>query len=106
MTTVSAFSMSQPTYNAIYHPVDTRYNIDSMPPSLEPRSHAKIEQQACSVACLVEKTRLERRNNHGSIEYSIQSPPVLTLASQVEGEYAAGYKKYCENMERISMQGI
>lgn len=61
MTTVSAFSMSQQTYNAIYHEVDTRYNIDSLPPDLEPRFRTRLEQQARSVACLVEKKAVAKQ---------------------------------------------
>jgi tetratricopeptide (TPR) repeat protein len=90
MTVVTSHAIVQ-AYRGLYHPVDTRYNLCESPPSLDPSSRIRVEQQARSVACLVEKNRLLETRSNGSVQYSIQSPPVLTLACQVEASYHAQY---------------
>lgn len=56
--TIAPFSASGQACTGLYHDVDTRYNLCKPPSNLDPNSHVRIEQQARSVACLVDKNRL------------------------------------------------
>src|SRR3984957_19643016 len=79
---------------SMYHETDTRFNLSELPPQLDQNARDRIEQQAQSIACLVEKSQLIETNQNGVTRHHIGSR-VLTLAQKLQANYEEGFKANC-----------
>ena len=74
-------------FKGMYSDTNTRYNLSEIPSELEESARIKLQQQACSVACLVEKAWLVEVSQSGSTYYQTSSR-IPTLARKLETAYA------------------
>src|SRR5258706_15713908 len=79
---------------SMYHEADTRFNLSELPPQLNQSTRDRIEQQAQSIACLVEKSQLIETNQNGVTRHHIGSR-TLTLAQKLQASYEEGFKAHC-----------
>lgn len=93
---ISSYTQSEKqSEKAMYHGTNTRYNLSELPVPLETSARIRIEQQAQSIACLVEKKQLIKMTQNGVIQYHIKSP--TTLASQFKIQARKTYKGPFQN---------
>lgn len=84
---------------SMYHETDTCYNLPELPPELDQGTRIRIEPQAQSIACLVEKKQLIETNQNGVTRHHIGSR-VLTLAQKLQANYEEGFKAHCAQQNR------
>lgn len=84
---------------SMYHEVDTRFNLSELPPQLDQSARKRIEKQALSIACLVEKKQLIETTHNGFTRYYV-SPRTLTLAKKLQADYEKEFKAHCAQQNR------
>jgi tetratricopeptide (TPR) repeat protein len=79
----------------MFHATDTRYNFSELPPQLDPEARSRMEQQAQSVACLVDKSLLIKIGNQHHI-----GPRAPTLAHKLQSMVEEAMREHSSEEKR------